>query len=164
MKFERSTNVNLKVVMDWIGSEAEAIKWGGAGIRFPLVLNQLKQDINWGISESYSLFDHQRLLGFGQTSNSYNCLHFSRIIVNPMQRRNGVGTQLMVSLIKLAYDAERDCSLFVFQDNTTAINLYKRLHFDIAAFPVEITPTPNCLFMKMKHKERMQSDTAKPRR
>jgi ribosomal protein S18 acetylase RimI-like enzyme len=150
MKFRQSANVDLEVVMGWIGSEAEATNWGGAGIRFPLVLDQLKQDINWGECDSYSLFSHKKLVGFGQTANSYGCLHLSRIIVNPRQRGEGLGIQLMENLIKLADDSECDCSLFVFKDNTAAISLYRRLNFYSAAYPGDRAPTPNGLFMIKK--------------
>ena len=66
LQLRKATEQDLHTVITWFTSEEEAKSWGGPRIRFPLHLEQLLTDIEWGNAGTWSLTAGGKLLGFAQ--------------------------------------------------------------------------------------------------
>jgi len=58
------------------------------------------------------------------------------IVVDPKFQGNGLGKMLMVKAEEFAREMNRDIGLFVHEDNTSAINLYKKENYFIKCIPM----------------------------
>ena len=133
MILRSSTNDDLRVLMSWITDKDACKLWSGPDVRFPLVLEHLKQDINFSEENTYSMINERgELLGIGQLiKKEKGRIHMARIIVSPIQRGKGFGSLLCRLLICEGRKrvGEVSFSLNVYSHNTKAIRLYKKLGF-----------------------------------
>ncbi len=58
------------------------------------------------------------------------------IVVDPKFRGNGLGKMLMEKAEEFAQEMNRDIGLFVHEDNTSAINLYKKEDYFVKCIPM----------------------------
>ena len=133
MILRSSTNDDLSVLMSWIKDKETCRIWAGPLVRFPLVLEHLKEDIQFSEENTFSMINESgALLGIGQLiKKENNCLHMARIIVSPNHRGKGLGNLLCRLLIRegTMRCGESYFSLNVYPDNTKAVRLYKKLGF-----------------------------------
>ena len=61
MEVVKSTEDDLREIMQWFDTSESAISWGGPRIRFPLSVEKLKEDINWNEMTSYSFYSEKKL-------------------------------------------------------------------------------------------------------
>ncbi len=140
MQIRRAAEDDLIRVASWFSTAAEATRWGGPLIPFPLVLAELKVAMEWGAAEAYVL-EADELLGFAQVSDKFGYRHLSRIAIAPEMRGQGLGRELLQRLMQPA----QSYALFVYADNAPAIRLYQKLGFVSHAHPRDFVE--GCLFM-----------------
>ncbi len=133
MRLRSSTNADLSVLMSWIKDKDACRIWAGPAVRFPLVLELLKEDISFSEENTFSMINESgALLGIGQLIQREKCrLHMARIIVSPIHRGKGFGSLLCRLLIREGRKrfGEINFSLNVYPHNTKAVRLYKKLGF-----------------------------------
>ncbi len=132
----------------WFKNEDEIKSWGGPMVRFPFTIEEFKKDIGWNIITSYSLFKDDELIGFVQLFDKFGCAHIGRVIIKPNKRAIGLGAKLIQTLFKQNINIKKDYTLFVYKDNISAINLYKKLGFKISSSSTKYENENNCFFMK----------------
>ncbi len=73
---------------------------------------------------------NQRIIGSGELIKYPHVTELANLFIVPPHRRRGVGTALIIVLLRIArHRGETAVELGVTQDNTDAIALYKRLGF-----------------------------------
>lgn len=148
MKIRLANEQDLEELIDWFLTETDAKKWGGPSIHFPLNLEQLKNDIEWDVADSFSLIGEDgNLLGFAQTFNKFGYKHLGRIVVSPKMRGRKLGYKLMAVLLDSVGKNDVNFSLFVYEDNIIAKRLYESIGFKAQAHPEEQPEIVNCIFM-----------------
>lgn len=142
------TDQELIGVFRWFNSEKAVFYWGGPDITYPLQIKRFKTESKYRKSHSYVLKQGRKLLAFGQIYNRLDHCHLGRFVVNPKFRGLGVGRCLITALCdegKKILGLEQ-ASLFVLDDNETALHLYKKLGFELAQYPDKLK-LANCLYM-----------------
>jgi len=148
LEFRVTKENDILELSSWFKTQVEIKNWGGPLVRFPFTLDQFKKDIGFNIITSYSLVQNNELLGFIQIFDKFGCSHIGRVIVNPKKRSSGLGLKLIQSLFQKYKDTNQNYSLFVYKHNSIAINLYKKLGFEIDANSSEYENENNCFFMQ----------------
>ncbi len=148
MRIEKATTEDLNIICSWFKTETDVRLWGGLSLTFPLEIEKVKKTIEWSDGSSYSFFDKKNcLIGFAQVFDKFGCNHLSRIVLTPDLR----GKKISYELLKLLIDSTentQDCySLFVYEQNISALKLYKRLGFTRHEYPVGIENKEGCIFM-----------------
>ena len=148
MNLRPATEHDLREISAWFLTESEAKSWGGPKIRFPFRLEQLKNDIEWDVADSFALVDKAgNLIGFAQIFNRFGCKHLGRIALSPKMRGRKLGYKLMASILKATDIDGVSFSLFVYKDNIPARRLYERIGFKVRAYPEGQPEIKGCLFM-----------------
>ena len=150
MNFRQSQTIDLEILSSWFDSELAARYWGGPSISYPLEVERLKSEIQWSENQSYSLTENGSLVGFAQIANKFNCNHICRVLIKPDMRGKQLGKRIMESVLNTHKSSSKNYSLFVYNDNEIAINLYKKLGFHINQPPEGQTHMGKCLFMVKK--------------
>lgn len=122
---------DLIEIITWFDNADDVRIWGGPNMRFPLILNQLKEDLDWDNARSYSLFKDTKLVAFTQLRDKFDFHHISRVLVNQNYRGHGLGKEIMQQILALENPEQKAYSLFVYKDNEKAVSLYKKLDFQI---------------------------------
>lgn len=139
----------LEIVRTWSSGKNELTQWAGPNIRFPHTLNTFLTDLKFQELPSYGLInDKKELVAFGQYYQRLGHCHLGRLIVNPEYRRQGIASILVETLsVKAKQDLKLSpLSLFVYQNNTAALTLYKKLGFIETCYP-EKMPLDDCLYL-----------------
>ncbi|RBP53307.1 acetyltransferase (GNAT) family protein [Arenicella xantha] len=136
-------------MMTWFTSDQQITSWGGPGFRFPLSIHSFKEDLKLSELDSFALTDQSnRLLGFGQCYERLSRCHLGRLVINPAHRGRGLIAQLMTQLITFGREKfdTNEVSLFVLNDNHSALSAYQNFGFSIEQYP-EVLPLENCSYM-----------------
>ncbi|MEP4101154.1 GNAT family N-acetyltransferase [Paraglaciecola sp.] len=152
MYLSQVTEENTIELMSWFKNEDELKTWAGPNFSYPLNLVNFKRDLNINTLKSFALISkEEELLAFGQYYLKLRKCHLARLVVNPKFRGKGIAAHLIKQLITLGKTDlnTESCSLFVFSDNTNAINAYTKLGFSIAEYP-EKAPMDDCLYMVLE--------------
>ena len=140
---------HLLEMMDWFKSERDLTEWAGPGFRFPFNQQSFREDLKLDELSSYSLVsESERFLAFGQYYERLGRCHLGRLAVSPVGRGRGVARQLIAQLCAKGMDQldADECSLFVMQQNTSAIRAYKKSGFDFSTYPDGVG-IEDCLYM-----------------
>lgn len=131
--------IDLPIVISWLRDAVDCRRWAGPGVIYPPTIESLTREISFTPDNSFSLDDTGELVGFGQLIRKTNLrLHTSRIIVAPDRRGDGLGRSLCRALIERTIElGYPQISLYVYQDNPTAFNLYHSLGFQEKNKPEE---------------------------
>lgn len=89
------------------------------------------------------------LLGFGQFYERYKRINLARLVVHADARGQGVGKRLISGLMTVArplFDLN-EFSLFVYRDNTPALECYKALGFEIQDYPDDMPLADACYYL-----------------
>ena len=128
-----ATLVDAAVALSWTPQDDALRRWAGPSTRCPATPETLWADIT-STDASTFVFEAEEhdLIGFGQVrfrEQTYG--HLARIIVSPHLRGRGVGRALCLALMREAVRLHpiKAFSLFVFEDNAHAIELYRSLGF-----------------------------------
>lgn len=131
-------------------SAAEVTQWGGEGFRYPLQQRQFLQQLRLPDTEAYVLLnENNQVVAFGQVCDRFDKIHLARLLVLPQFRRQGYSAILVAALLQLGlrWWPQRDASLFVYRNNTVALNCYHRLGFKPAQQPA--SPRDDLYFMTL---------------
>ncbi len=142
------SNDELESVLSWFNSLSEVLYWGGPDLSYPLYLERFKTESNYHKINSYILKVDSTVVAFGQIYQRLNRCHLGRLVVNPDFRGQGFGQALIEALSvkgRKLFGLKQD-SLFVLDDNSAALSLYKKSGFRLATYPVELK-LANCLYM-----------------
>jgi len=143
VEFRSSKQTDLEAVVSWIGSANECLAWAGPDVTFPMTPEGLKGQIACDCENSYCLVEDGRVVAFGQLiKKGEHHFHLARIIVAPGARGRGCGRTICRHLICRAQSmGTRLLTLNVYQDNLTALELYRDLGFEPGP-PPGTTPLP----------------------
>ncbi|MES1195788.1 MAG: N-acetyltransferase [Steroidobacter sp.] len=150
MLFRHATNDDLMIVASWIKSPRDCEFWAGHALTYPLQLDTLAKDIDLSPETSFCVDDDQ-IFAFGQLIDKGNGrVHLAKIIVNPETRGCGIGKKLVAALIGRAKEKSFSViGLNVHPDNHLAINLYKKLGFELAERPASLAAGRGSLYMSL---------------
>ena len=141
---------HLQGMMSWFTDHPGVTAWGGPAFRFPYTEQSFYDDSKAGSLPSYVLVDEAgALLAFGQYYERLRRCHLSRLAVNPQVRGQGLGTQLIASLVRIGapHLGAAECSLFVSTHNPQARRLYHRLGFVELPYPEPHSGVPDSYYM-----------------
>jgi ribosomal protein S18 acetylase RimI-like enzyme len=128
---EEAKQADLKEIIGWVKTAAEARQWGGPRVRFPMSVDTLAEDIEFDQSHSFVIRQKGNFAAFGQiVTTSPGPAHLARIIVNPPYRGMGIGRMLLEGLVRYCDDAGYGkITLNVYTDNEAAVRLYRACGF-----------------------------------
>ena len=143
------TSDHLAILMRWFTSESELRQWGGPGFRYPFDQQSFESDLRMASLATFSLLNNEgQLVGFGQYYLRLGRCHLGRLAVSPDSRGLGIIQPLITALLnKGLIELEvTDASLFVFEDNQSAIKAYHKAGFRVTEYP-DSMPMDDCLYM-----------------
>jgi ribosomal protein S18 acetylase RimI-like enzyme len=149
-----ATNEDLQALIPWIKDQGACKRWAGPHVRFPLTLQNLKNDIEFSEENTFVMVnDAGEPWGLGQLLEKENGrIHLARVIVAPPRRAKGLGEILCRLLI--AEGIKRFGNVFfslnVYSANTAAIKLYQKLGFKPQSAPSDSPPDKDVLYMVFK--------------
>jgi len=149
MYLSQPSHENLTELMSWFSSEEELSFWSGPNFSFPFDFNSFKSDLKLESLPSFALLSAQaELLGFGQYYLRLGKCHLCRLVINPSFRGQGIAVHLIQQLsVRGKADLNTNASsLFVVQNNISAIKTYEKSGFTVACYPEKIT-LKDCLYM-----------------
>jgi ribosomal protein S18 acetylase RimI-like enzyme len=156
MKLVRATDNHVLAIMEWFPDRLSCQLWGGPEFRFPFTEATFLEDTRSRELPSYVLVDvDERLLGFGQYYLRVGRCHLARLVISPEHRGEGLGRWLIGGLVELGAQhlGVGECSLFVAEDNPSAIQLYRKLGFVRTQYPEDdprVTPYPYMVVSRAK--------------
>lgn len=135
MELRAAERTDLFIILPWITSEHECRMWAGPKMRFPPTPQSAWSDMEASGENAYVLVDAAAaLIGFGQVlPRDENILHLARLLINPGLRRQGIGRELCLALMKIgaAKHHPENFTLNVYESNKAAVRLYLSLGFKI---------------------------------
>lgn len=139
------TNSDKQTVINWTNSYNQNFlnQWAGANLNFPLTLEE------FNFQNIYSIFSNEEFIGIIQKiREENNNIHIGRFLINPLLTGKGLGTIALTEFINLIFQNKNihSITLNVFTYNINAINLYKKLGFEI----LEIVTQPEKKYLMIK--------------
>ena len=139
------TNSDKQTVINWTNSYNQNFlnQWAGANLNFPLTLEE------FNFQNIYSIFSNEEFIGIIQKiREENNNIHIGRFLINPLLTGKGLGTIALTEFINLIFQNKNihSITLNVFTYNINAINLYKKLGFEI----LEIITQPEKKYLMIK--------------
>ena len=128
----------MSLLRSWFNNAEQQQSWGGDNFVYPCSELQFFQQLCRPNTQSYSLINSHNgeLLGFGQLCDRFGCHHLARLVIAPQLRGQGLAKKLIIEMIIQALSMQqRDISLYVHRHNSTALQCYKRLGFNITMPP-----------------------------
>lgn len=154
MILRAAADEDLKTVLVWIRDNEDCKLWAGPMVRFPLILEHLKQDIKYSPGNTFAMQDAGgELLGLGQLlDKGSNRIHLARVIIAPKHRGKGLGEQFCRLLINegLKRFGEVYFTLNVYSDNANAVKLYQKLGFKAKDVPSDSVQDKEVVPMALK--------------
>ncbi|WP_152088096.1 GNAT family N-acetyltransferase [Pseudoalteromonas sp. A25] len=144
-------DAHIAQLMAWFKNEPQLTEWAGPNFRYPFEPKSFKADLQTDRITSCALQSQQGLLlAFGQFYMRFGRCHLARLVVNPEQRGQGVANLLLNALCKRGLQSlnAKQCGLFVYNDNHSAIHAYEKFGFVIHQSP-EHELVEHCVYMVM---------------
>ncbi len=131
LSLQRAKNSQLWHLQSQFRSAAEIRQWGGEGFSFPLQRQHFLQQLLLPDTEAFVLMNAGNLVAFGQICDRFDKIHLARLLVLPPYRRQGFARLLIAGLLQqgLKRWPTRTASLYVYKNNSAAINSYHSLGF-----------------------------------
>ena len=155
----------LETLKSWFTDKSACYRWGGPRVRFPITNQTFLEDIQWQRMPAYSLLsDAGELIGFGQYYEKSGRCHLARLAISPSQRGRRVGQQFVAELMKIgmAELKTRECSLFILDCNSSALQCYLSLGFSKADYPPNDQVYDNVDFMVYRQNDVGEQTTYLP--
>ncbi|TWX73485.1 GNAT family N-acetyltransferase [Colwellia sp. C1TZA3] len=149
MYLSQPSDESLTELMSWFSTEAALSLWSGNNFILPFDLNTFKSDLKLEYLPLFALLSAQvGLLGFGQYYLRLSKCRLCRPVINPSFRDQGIAAHLIQQLtVRGRADLNTNsCSLFVVENNASAIKIYQKSGFTFACYPEKIT-LKDCLYM-----------------
>ncbi|NJD32979.1 MAG: GNAT family N-acetyltransferase [Gammaproteobacteria bacterium] len=150
MIFQPFDLAQLPDLMRWFPDQVSVRTWGGPQFRHPFDERSFREDAKVDSLASWSLVAQDgSLCAFGQYYLRAGRCHLGRLVVAPGLRGRGAGRRLVRELYEVGTSVlgTRECSLFVYESNTVALGLYRRLGFTEAAYPESSGGLEGMLYM-----------------
>ena len=147
---KRATDDDIDELVTWFDSDASVRNWGGLNIRYPISRESFVEDCHWHEMATFSLRGPDGVfVAFGQLYERDNRINLARLIVHPTMRGQGIGKRLMKTLMSVGKDLFPcdEYSLFVYRDNTPAIECYRSLGFETHDYPMDRALADVCCYM-----------------
>lgn len=95
------------------------------------------------------------MLGFGQYYLRAGRCHLGRLAISPERRGQGLGRALVVAIAEVGVDdlGVGECSLFVADDNLSALRLYEKLGFVRVEYPEDDPAVSHFTYMTVSAKQ-----------
>ena len=130
MRILSATTSDLSEIIQWITSKDECRTWAGSLVTYPILIDQIVEEINFDPKTSCVCKSKGNILAFGQFFHKEDYIHLARIITNPYYRGAGFGREICTQLIEMASQlGDNGFSLNVYRNNIPAKNLYISLGF-----------------------------------
>jgi ribosomal protein S18 acetylase RimI-like enzyme len=145
-----ATEIHLEQLMDWFADARSVNVWGGPKFRYPYTPATFSEDCHWGRMATFALESpDDGFAAFGQVYERYRRINLARLIVHPDLRGQGVGRRLVELLIEVGPTVvdRAEFSLFVYRDNTPALECYQRAGFSIRNYPVDAPMADVCYYL-----------------
>lgn len=149
-RLARSTDADFDELMAWFDSEQSVNVWGGPKFRFPFDRQIFLEDCHWPDMATFSLYGENNVMcAFGQFYERDNRINLARLIAHPNMRGQGIGRRLITMLMSISADLLDldEYSLFVYRDNTPALECYRSLGFKVHDFPLEERMADVCYYL-----------------
>jgi RimJ/RimL family protein N-acetyltransferase len=129
------TPVHFATLRSWFSSDREVVRFGGAGLRYPLDDEQLRAILNEPARLSWMAADDDgELVGHAELAllRGEAAARLGRVAIAPRARGRGLGAELVTSAIEVAWGFGwvRRVDLYVYPWNAPALAIYRRLGFE----------------------------------
>lgn len=131
--------IHFSMLSGWFTSEADVVRWGGTGVRFPLDTSQLALMLNdgqaefperlcWMVQDAAGTFVGHAQLGFDWRNGNAK---LARVAIAPAVRGTGLARPVLALVVAEAFSRSgiERVELNVFMSNTPAIKTYEALGF-----------------------------------
>jgi ribosomal protein S18 acetylase RimI-like enzyme len=145
-----ATERDLDQLMGWFVDARSVNVWGGPKFRYPFTSETFREDCQWGRMATFVLKSpDDGLAAFGQIYERYRRINLARLVVHPDLRGQGVGRRLVELLLEAgpAVANRAEFSLFVYRDNTPALECYLRAGFRIRDYPEDAPMADVCYYL-----------------
>lgn len=149
-RLARSTDEDFDELMTWFTDEYSVSVWGGPNFRYPFDRGTFLEDCHWPDMAAFCLFgDNNVMCAFGQFYERNDRINLARLIAHPHMRGRGIGRRLVTMLMKTGAELFElgEYSLFVYRDNTVALNCYLSLGFEINDYPPDEKLAGVCYYL-----------------
>ena len=146
----RAADNDLDELMTWFDCKRSVDIWGSPKFRYPFDRESFAEDSHWHDMATFSLRSPDCVLSaFGQLYERNRRINLARLIVHPQMRGKGIGkrlTRMLMSVGEKLFSLD-EYSLFVFRDNTPALECYRSLGFEIQDYPPDQVLADVCFYM-----------------
>ena len=145
-----ATEDDLDRLMGWFTDARSVNLWGGPKFRYPFSPETFREDCHWGRMATFILESPGgEFAAFGQVYERYRRINLARLIVHPELRGQGVGGRLVELLIDVGPRIvdRPELSLFVYRDNTPALECYQQAGFRIQDYPLDASMGDLCFYL-----------------
>ena len=139
-RLERANEADIESLMTWFETGFDVKVWGGPKFRFPFTRESFFEDVHFRDMATFVLWDSgNAMVGFGQLYNRHERINLARLVVRKDRRGQGLGKALIEELMRAGASLLplAEFSLFVYRDNTPALECYKAMGFGIRDYPEE---------------------------
>ncbi len=147
---EPARDHDMDELMKWFDGERSVKIWGGPKFRYPFSRETFLEDSHWRDMATFCLRSPENAFSaFGQLYERDRRINLARLITHPQTRRQGVGRRLVQMLMSIGADlfALDEYSLFVYRDNTPALECYRSLGFEIQDYPSNQVLADTCYYL-----------------
>jgi RimJ/RimL family protein N-acetyltransferase len=121
-------------LLSWIENAGALMQFAGPAFTFPLTAEQLDKSLGDPNRFAFRVVDRNsgKMIGHAEIYLTKESAYLGRIIIgDPQMRGNGLGGQIVASLLDYAFDVlgQNKVQLNVFDWNTSAIKCYEKVGF-----------------------------------
>ena len=149
-RLERATDRDVDELMTWFDGERSVGVWGGPNFRYPFDRTSFVEDCHLQDMATFCLRNQEDLMcAFGQVYERNNRINLARLIAHPAMRGQGLGRRLVEMLMMIGaglFELE-EFSLFVYRDNTPALECYRSLGFTVQDYPPDESMEDLCYYL-----------------
>lgn len=146
----RAEAVDVDALMTWFDDEQSVSVWAGPKFRYPFDRESFAADCHLNDMATFALHNPDRVFcGFGQMYERDKRINLARLVAHPRMRGQGIGNRLVQKLMTVGPSLFRlgEFSLYVYRDNTPALNCYRAQGFEIQDYPADQPWADMCYFL-----------------
>ena len=146
----RAEAVDIDALMTWFADEQSVNVWGGPKFRYPFNSESFAEDCHVNEMATFALHNPGKVFcAFGQMYARDERINLARLVAHPRMRGQGIGNRLMQMLMMVGPSLFTlgEFSLYVYRDNTSALNCYRSRGFEIQDYPANQPWADVCYFL-----------------
>lgn len=146
-----ASKADIANVQTWFSDAQSVLSWGGPSLTYPISTTNFYLQLCRGNYDSFVMYAGAELVAFGQYQLHPPLVHLARLSVHPQHRGKGLASMLLQKLIEQALTRAQlnQASLYVYQSNHIARNLYIKMGFTKTNLPKSKRGLVGCDFMVM---------------